>query len=160
MAAKKKQKKMMVHKHADKGPDYVVQVSDPKMLRKDVLEGLREVIIFMQGYDTFRKVQEEKLVLFNQLKSDVRDINNLVETKLKHYLPKGKIQGMAKPEVKKEVRAADVRRPVVVASSVMTKPAPVAVVPRADVSADIPTGELAELEAQLKEIEDQLQNIK
>ena len=82
----KKQKKQVVHtKAADKGPDYVVQISDPKMLRKDVLEGLREVIIFMQGYDQFKKVQEEKTMLFTQLKNEVKDIHYLIDNKLRLF---------------------------------------------------------------------------
>ena len=35
----------------EKEPEYMIQISDPKMLRKDLLESLREVIIFMQGYE-------------------------------------------------------------------------------------------------------------
>ena len=38
----------------EKEPEYVVNISDPKGLRKDILETLREVIIFMQSYEKFR----------------------------------------------------------------------------------------------------------
>jgi len=62
-----------------KEPEYMIQVNDPTMVRKDLLESLRETIIFMQGYETIRKIQEEKVALFTQLKLDVNELNNLVE---------------------------------------------------------------------------------
>src|SRR3989338_2618435 len=78
----------------EKEPSYVVQVNDPKMLRRDILESLREIIIFMQGYERFRKIQEEKVALFSALKKDVRELNGFIEAKLKGYLPKGKLRGL------------------------------------------------------------------
>ena len=63
----------------EKEPSYVVQVNDPKMLRRDILESLREIIIFMQGYERFRKIQEEKVALFSALKKDVRELNGFIE---------------------------------------------------------------------------------
>lgn len=170
----KKQKKQVVHaKSADKGPDYVVQISDPKMLRKDILEGLREVIIFMQGYDQFKKVQEEKTMLFTQLKNEVKDIHYLIDTKLRLFLPKGKVHGLVKVEPKKEV-VRDVRKqptvvtraPMIVTRVVGSAPTPAPPAPATPVQMvkesvpEVPASELAELEAQLKDIENQLQNIK
>ncbi len=168
----KKQKKSVVHmKAAEKGPDYVIQVGDPKMLRKDILEGLREVIIFMQGYDQFRKVQEEKTMLFTQLKNDVKDIQHLIDNKLRIYLPKGKVHGLIKVEPKREVLREIRKQPMVVmrAPIIVTRAAG-APVQQASISMpqqivresvpEVPASELAELEAQLKDIENQLQNIK
>ncbi|GEM_PF-991545 len=165
----KKQKKIAAHvKNAEKGPDYVIQVSDPKMLRKDILEGLREVIIFMQGYDQFRKVQEEKTMLFTQLKTDVRDIQQLIDNKLKLFLPKGKVHAVVKVAETREMK----RQPTVVtrAPIIVTRAAGAPSVQQAPMTMpqqvvresvpEVPASELAELEAQLKDIESQLQNIK
>src|SRR3989338_4955922 len=93
MATKKKVllKKKVVPAKLEKEPDYMVQIAEPKMVRKDLLESLREVIIFMQGYEKFKKVQEDKVALFTALKSDVRELNLLIEGQLKKYLPKGKL---------------------------------------------------------------------
>src|SRR3989344_6625615 len=88
-------------------PEYMVQVSDPKMLRKDLLESLREVIIFMQGYEKFRRIQEEKVALFAALKADVHDLNSLIENKLRKYLPQGKLRGLVKPAFAEEKEAAE-----------------------------------------------------
>ncbi len=165
----KKQKKQVVHaKAAEKGPDYVIQVSDPKMLRKDILEGLREVIIFMQGYDQFRKVQEEKTMLFTQLRNDVKDIHYLIDNKLRLFLPKGKVHSVVKVaatrEVVREIKKQPVvvpRAPVIVTRGSVPMPTPVPAAPVAKESVpEVPASELAELEAQLKDIENQLQNIK
>ncbi|MEK6939241.1 MAG: hypothetical protein AABX31_00790, partial [Nanoarchaeota archaeon] len=78
----------------DKGLNLMVQVSDPKNVRKDLLEALREIIIFMQGYEAFKKIQEEKVAVFEQLKDDIKGLNNLVDSKLRRLLPKGKLAGM------------------------------------------------------------------
>jgi len=169
----KKQKKSAVHaKAAAKGPDYVIQVSDPKMLRKDILEGLREVIIFMQGYDQFRKVQEEKTMLFTQLKTDVRDIQQMIDNKLRLFLPKGKVHGLVKVEQKREIvrevkkqPTVVTRAPIIVTRAIGNSPTPAVSAPtpmqaiRESVP-EVPASELAELEAQLKDIENQLQNVK
>ena len=72
------------------GPNFMVQVNEPKALRKDLLESLRETIIFMQGYEAFKKIQEEKVETFTLLKEDIKTLNNLVN-KLKKHLPKGKL---------------------------------------------------------------------
>src|SRR3989344_2405653 len=82
----------------------MVQIHEPKNLRKDILEWLREIIIFMQGYETFRKIQEEKVKTFAQLRDDVKVLNNLIDTKLRRYLPKGKLAGIIKkPMPKREI---------------------------------------------------------
>ncbi len=41
-----KRAKRSTSKPKDKQPEFMVQVNDPMMLRKDILESLREVIIF------------------------------------------------------------------------------------------------------------------
>lgn len=130
-------------------PEYMVQLSDPKMVRKDLLESLREIIIFMQGYEKFRKVQEEKIKIFNALKNDVRELNNLVEFKLKRRLPKGKLRPatgdvpMPVLEEEKEMPEVLVAKKTVPAK---TKPLPA-------------PSDLDELEAQLKDIEGQLRRV-
>ncbi|MBI2668636.1 hypothetical protein HYX14_02220 [Candidatus Woesearchaeota archaeon] len=77
---------------------YTVALADPKMVRKDVLEALREIIIFMQGYETFRKIQEEKVTTFQQLRTKIRELNSLIENRLRKQLPKGKL----KPDAAKQ----------------------------------------------------------
>ena len=71
-------------------PEFMVQISDPKLLRKDILESLKESIIFMQGYEKFRAVQEEKVTIFKELKSHIAALN-VLNNKLKRYLPKGNL---------------------------------------------------------------------
>ncbi len=141
---------------AEKEPEYMIQVSDPKMVRKDLLESLREVIIFMQGYETFRKIQEEKVTHFALLKSQVKDLNSMIDTKLRKYLPKGKLHGIVEKQAKREEQREELlseepRIEVVQIERSQLKK--VEAQPRA------PPNELAELEKQLREIENQLKNI-
>jgi len=144
-------KKEVVSVHKENEPSYVVQVNDPKMLRKDVLEALREIILFMQGYEKFRKIQEDKVALFNILKADVRDLNTIVDTKLKKYMPKGnlKVVKQEKPAEEQQVKVVPINQaPKVVVEKYHDEPV------------QMVNNDLEDLENQLKSIEDQLRNIK
>ena len=66
-------------------------------MRRDILESLREVILFMQGYEKFRKLQEEKIAIFNQLKNDVKELNQMIDSRLRKYFPKGKLKPLIDP---------------------------------------------------------------
>jgi hypothetical protein len=138
----------------DKGPEYMIQVSDPKMLRKDLLESLREVIIFMQGYEKFRKIQEEKVSMFIDLKTIVKDLNSLIDGKLKKYLPKGKLKEVtAQRQRQLDIEEEDTNEPEIKPKPVMK---PVMPMP---VEEDKPKNDLHELESQLNDIEAQLRKI-
>ena len=136
----------------DKGLNLMVQINDPKNVRKDLLEALREIIIFMQGYEAFRKIQEEKIAVFAQLRDDVKGLNNLVDSKLRRLLPKGKLNGMVK---KSSVRVEVIEKeeiaplPAPKTQPKMLKPEP----QREE------TSDLDELETQLQEIESRLKNM-
>jgi hypothetical protein len=140
----------------------MVQVADPITLRKDMLESLREVIIFMQGYEKFRALQEEKIVLFASLRGTLKELNYLVDAKLKKYMPKGKLRGITMDR--------EVRKPLV--QSVETKEdvdiqdleiVPVKVEKSEPKAAERPArivDDLDQLESQLREIENQLRGMK
>ncbi len=131
----------------EKEPSYMIQIGDPKTAKKNILEGLREVIIFMQSYEKFKQIQEEKVATFAQLENDVKAINSLIENKLRNYFPKGKLKLIStekEPEEKEEVSAEP-------------EPKKAYFPPRPAIKK---TGsELDELESQLKDIESQLQGI-
>lgn len=136
----------------DKGLNLMVQINDPKNVRKDLLEALREIILFMQGYEAFRKIQEEKITVFEQLKDDVKALNSLVDFKLRRLLPKGKLESMMKKIPKVEVVQKD---------EMEQMPAPKAqpkMAPRPEPQQQ-EDGELDELEMQLREIESRLKNM-
>jgi len=158
MAAKKKTTKRTTKRKSrpkaekiEKEPEFMIQLSDPKMLRKDLLEALREVIIFMQGYEKFRLIQEEKVALFNTLKSEVRQLNLLAISKLRKYLPKGKVRAIFPKRQEEEPyeRTAEMPNETVSAQSTETE----------QQEKEGMEG-LAELETQLRSIERQLQGIK
>lgn len=135
----------------DSGLNLMVQIHEPKNLRKDILEGLREIIIFMQGYEAFRKIQEEKVKTFAQLRDDVRTLNSLLDTKLRRYLPKGKLAGVVKraavprrETAPEEREFPPAREPVRMAKSEPVKEE---------------ASELDELEVQLRDIENRLKGM-
>jgi hypothetical protein len=104
----------------------------------------------MQGYENFRKIQEEKVKLFSQLKSDVRAISSLIDNNLKRSLPKGKLKEIAAP---KKVMEEKEEEPEEEELEVQKKaPVPQKVIPA-------PKSELEELEDQLNDIEGQLRGM-
>ncbi len=134
----------------DKGLNLMVQINEPKNVRKDLLEALREIIIFMQGYEAFRKIQEEKIAVFVQLKDDVKVLNNLVDSKLRRLLPKGKLAGLTKKMSKVEVIEKDEEpMPSPKPQPRMAKPEP----PQEE------NRDLDELESQLRDIENRLKGM-
>lgn len=142
-----------------KEPDYMVQLGEPTALRRDVLEALREVILFMQSYEQFLKVQEEKLEMFDQLKEHVKDLNSLVNNKLPLYLPKGKLDAIQKViprpvsdrEVKHEMHPTFGNRPISTTPTFST--------PQTQIKPK-EHKELDDLEGQLQDIENQLKGLK
>ena len=136
-------------------PEYMVQVGEPKTLRKNILESLREVIIFMQSYEKFRQIQEEKVATFNQLKGDIKELSSLLDNKLKRHFPKGKLLVSAP---KREVQRIMTTLP----ENYKEEPEQEEerIVPPPNVRTPTPAiSELDELESQLKDIEGQLRRI-
>jgi hypothetical protein len=170
MAAKKKRKRAVKRRRGparkksvrraikkEKSPNYMVQLGEPKMVRKDVLESIREVIIFMQGYEKFKSMQEEKTDMLLKLKEDVKELRNLIDNQLHKFLPKGKLRFLPlkkkmSHEEKKAVLMGE-KKPVV------PKPVIPAVPAKPEVQPAV-TSELYELEKQLNDIENQLRTIR
>ena len=138
---------VLKHKVLEKEPSYMVQISDPKMLRKDLLETLREIIIFMQGYEKFRQIQAEKVATFNQLRSEVQGLNSLINNKLRRHLPRGKLKSV-RSKKEEEPQLRDERQQTPSAAPRLEREAPTP-----------PPNELDELEAQLRDIEGQLRRV-
>lgn len=135
----------------EKDPEYMIQLNDPKGLRKDILESLRELIIFMQGDEGFKRIQDEKVDLFSRLKSQVREVNSIIENQLKRYLPKGKLKETPTAKPKKE--ELEEEEEVLVEEALKPKPVPI--------KKEVPVkkSELEELEDQLRDIENQLRDV-
>tara|TARA_Y100000310_G_scaffold89923_1_gene87080 strand:- start:40588 stop:41088 length:501 start_codon:yes stop_codon:yes gene_type:complete len=149
-SGKSKKKKKVVNS----SPQFMVQISEPKMLRKDVLESLRESIIFLQGYETIRKLQQEKVALFNQVKVDVKELHDLIEHKLKKLLPEGKL----KPHKHKPKPKVQPQAPTIPVISSRHIPSPPPASPKPAETKVVQTG-LDDLEKQLSAIENQLRNV-
>jgi len=158
MKRKSKNKKASTRKRTSRAPapkaeskprqlNLMVQVNEPKSIRKDLLEALREVIIFMQGYETFQKIQEEKMGTFAQLREDVKVLNSLVHDKLNKHLPKGKLAGLIQPKREAEpVEDEEIPASMPIARTAVRRPDP-------------QNQELDDLEYQLKDIESRLKNL-
>ena len=143
MAKKTTRKKVTKKKVTKKkGEPLYVGVVEPETLRKDILESVRELIQFLQSYEQFKKLKDEKNRTLAILKSDVKDIKSEVE-KLKMYLKK---------------RAASLPAPAPIKKSI-----PKEIEPQKDSFEEVRTSpvsrrsnELAALEQELGEIEKKL----
>ena len=136
----------------EKEPDYVIRIHDPKIVRKDILESLREVIIFMQGYEKFKKIQEEKVNTISLLKEQIKELNTLVNHQLKKYLPVGKLKPILKEQPQHEEYTPKIEEET-------PAPVPIQRYKQERPIKSKPKNELEELESQLQDIEHQLQNI-
>ncbi len=137
----------------EKDPEYMVQVSEPSMLRKDLLESVREVIIFMQGYEKFRAIQEEKVKTFTALRADIKELVEMVD-QLKRLVPKGNLKPI-KEEETKAAAPAKVAAPERTAKVAVERPIPIV----RNAPEPTPKNELDELEEQLQDIEGQLKGM-
>ncbi len=147
--AKKRTAKKVVHKKKavkENTPDYMVQIAEPKIVRKDILESLREVIIFMQGYEKFRKIQEDKVSLFSSLRFQIKELRSLINDNLRKKMPQGKLKGI-NPESPIEVNQRTVDKSELEVANVNKK------------SISAASSDLTELESQLRDIENQLQRV-
>lgn len=136
----------------DREPEYMVQVHEPTNLRKNILESLREIIIFMQSYEKFRQIQEEKVATFNDLKESIKQLTSLLDHKLKHHFPKGKLSiSTLRRDVPKMAVPAEMEDEI---EEVETPARKTAYTPEPH-----PITELDELESQLRDIEGQLRKI-
>lgn len=160
MAAKKAKPVLKQHHlpSKEKEPEYVVQIQDPRMVRKELLESLRDLIIFMQGYEQFRKLQEMKVVQFTALRNDVKELNHLLDTKLRQHFPKGKVKPLpAAPIAPKPAQRIEPEEEMEEEKSIL----PVRMPMRKETSTPAPQkSDLDELEQQLRDIEDQLREVK
>ncbi|MBU1111638.1 MAG: hypothetical protein ABIG93_00155 [archaeon] len=127
----------------EKEPGFMVKISEPKLVRKDILESLREVIVFMQSYEQFKHVQDEKVVTISALREMIKDLNNLIN-KLKTKLPKGKLPALKEVSMKESDDEEMEEAPARVKREFTPRAAPVS------------NGDLDDLESQLKDIENQL----
>lgn len=168
--AAKRSKPVLKHQHhpvaKEKEPEYVVQIQEPRMVRKELLESLRDLIIFMQGYEQFRKLQEEKVTQFSALRNDVKELNHLLDTKLRQHFPRGKVKPAAAtattpaapkpaprlaPTLELDEEPEEERPALPVRAPAMRKENPAPAAKKSD---------LDELEQQLQEIEEQLRDVK
>ena len=133
----------------------MVQIHEPRGIRRDILEALREVIIFMQGYETFLKIQREKLETFAKLKEDVKVLNDLIDNRLRKLLPKGKLKGIIKPQrVRLEETEEEEEKPFM--PEMRMAPAPKQM---PEPEEEEKSSELDDLEDQLADIENRLKNL-
>ncbi|PIZ50691.1 hypothetical protein COY27_06275 [Candidatus Woesearchaeota archaeon CG_4_10_14_0_2_um_filter_33_13] len=137
----------------EKEPEYMVQVNEPKNVRKNILESLREIIIFMQSYEKFRQIQEEKVTTFNTLKNDIKELTGLLENKLRRHFPKGKLS-LSSPRREIPRLTVPIKETVEEPEEEIEVSRPEPIMTRKPVMS-----ELDELESQLKDIEGQLRKI-
>jgi len=130
----------MAKRNREIEPSYMVRVPDPTTVRRDILESLREVILFMQAYEHFNTIQEEKKAIMNDVREQVKEISRIINTDLKSKLPRGKLKALhdrykaresSSPKIVKRPAARDT----------------------------MPSNSLDNLENQLRDIERQLKDI-
>ncbi|MFC1801094.1 hypothetical protein ACFLZB_01410 [Nanoarchaeota archaeon] len=95
--AKKKKKKTTKPKARKAAPKqtkedvFYVGVRDPVEIRRNVLECSKEMVQFLQRYESLKAARDEKTQSIHRLREDVKEIKSLM-SKLKKALPKTKLR--------------------------------------------------------------------
>lgn len=105
---------------------YFIGLGDPVELRKNILEPTREVIQFLQSYEEFKKIKEEKTHTILILKDDLKELK-LYINKLRRLLPRSKVKAektytRIQKEIKEECSEPKFYQPA--SKSVVSKSAP------------------------------------
>ena len=102
---KRKSKRKSAKSQPKSSEPIFIGLGDPVELRRNILEPTREVIQFLQSYEEFKKVKEEKTHAVDLLKEDLKEIK-LTINRLRRLLPRSKIKAeQTYGRIKKEILA-------------------------------------------------------
>ena len=97
----------MAKKKKDEQEVFYVGIREPREVRKDLLESLKEVLEVMRSYESIKSIRTKKVELFVKLKEIMRQID-LSMNKLKRELPETRLRAKTTQPVSK---SAPVERP-------------------------------------------------
>ncbi len=130
---------------------FFVGLDDDQLVKKNLLESMREILVTLQRYESFKKVRSQKVKEISELKKIMKEINELI-VKLKTSLPKANISASVKKEVKQIDREIG-KLTKKTKSSTTTKKTIAKAKPKAEMS------ELEKLENDLASIESRLKGL-
>lgn len=139
-------KKRKSHQEPAPQGKYHIGIQNPIELRRDILEPTREMVQFLQSYEQFKIVMEQKKELLVQLRQQVKGIKSQVY-QLRALLPRTKTEAESTyAKIKKEMQEEQrIVKPKVVARPA-AKPQPA-------------VQDLQSLERELSEIESKLETL-
>jgi len=125
-------------------------ISKPIMVRKLVLESARDMVQFLQLFEKFKSVREQRSQATQKLKQELKALSNLIN-KLKQSLPKTSIHARneARQDLIEEIKPEKVsKKSLKQNNSKIPEPEPFA--------PEIEIDDIEMLERELREIEDKL----
>ncbi|MFA5141357.1 MAG: hypothetical protein WC471_00085 [Candidatus Woesearchaeota archaeon] len=118
-------------------------INNPIEIRRTVLECARDMVHFLQMFEKFRLIREEKKEAIRILKKEMKDLSTLMN-KLKLIMPKASVRTeVHKEEVVKEAKEAREGKPKAFEMPKQEMP-------------DLTVDDIDALESELKEIEEKL----
>lgn len=121
---------------------FYMGISNPIEIRKNILESARDMVQFLQMFEKFRIIREEKKQATILLKKHIKELN-ILTNKLKVALPKTSFRTKSKTEETPEIK----------------EPQKIEIIeeePKKSEIPDIDIDDIEALESELKEIEDKL----
>ncbi len=142
---------------------FYVGVTDPIEIRRSILESSKEMVQYLQRYEKFKKVRQEKAEGIAKLRETVRELHSLVR-KLKASMPKTELRAKLhkhEEELKalENLKEKQIRKAEKEEASKLVKKAKKAKKEKEAAPAEQPRpalSELEKLEAELGEIEGRL----
>ncbi len=96
----------MAKKIEKKEEDMFVGIQDPSELRKNILLGMKEAILFLKKYENLKEITKDKDEAFVKLLTIMKQLNAAV-ARLKSFFPRSKIHALGMPAPPKK---ADVKK--------------------------------------------------
>ncbi|MBS3112651.1 hypothetical protein J4418_01025 [Candidatus Woesearchaeota archaeon] len=123
---------------------FYMGISNPIEIRRNILESARDMVQFLQMFEKFRIIREEKKQATLILKKQIKDLN-IITNKLKARLPKASMRYKTEKEKTPEPAIIENKKVEI------TKETPI----RSEMP-DIDINDIEALETELKDIEDKL----
>ncbi|MBN2421333.1 hypothetical protein JXB27_03585 [Candidatus Woesearchaeota archaeon] len=87
--------------------EYFIKIENPRETRKEVLEGTRDILRILQGYEKFKEIRKQRTHLIEHFKKTAESIKAEIQ-EIKRMLPKANVvtkrSAIAKEELPKAPR--------------------------------------------------------
>ena len=120
---------------------FFVQITEPDLVRRNILESLKQILELLQGFEKFKQIRHEKTNKIQKLRTLVRHTNKMM-AELKSKMPQTSLRVAVQKQPRNPVKEITHKKKEMIKSKVPKKE----------------TTELERLQSELSAIESKLKN--